>query len=78
MAGPEHGERDPGPPWEASEEPAPEEPADFNGHFKTQDGKYCYPLTVTDPYSRRLLACRALPSPRTKGTMASLPTTPAT
>jgi putative transposase len=53
-------------------------PADFKGHFKTQDGKYCYPLTVTDHDSRRLLACRALPSPRTKGTMASLPTTPAT
>ncbi len=23
-------------------------PADFKGQFKTRDGKYCYPLTVTD------------------------------
>ena len=46
-------------------------PADFKGQFKTRDGKYCYPLTVTDPYSRKLLACRALPSPRTKGTRAA-------
>lgn len=26
--------------------------ADFKGHFKTGDGVYCYPLTVTDGYSR--------------------------
>ena len=44
-------------------------PADFKGHFKTRDGKYCYPLTVTDHYSRKLLTCRALLSPRTRGTM---------
>ena len=42
-------------------------PADFKGHFKTRDGKYCYPLTVTDHYSRMLLVCRALPSVRTEG-----------
>ncbi|MGH8729634.1 MAG: integrase core domain-containing protein [Burkholderiales bacterium] len=34
--------------------------ADFKGHFKTGDGKYCYPLTVTDGYSRFLLECQAL------------------
>ena len=34
--------------------------ADFKGQFKTRDGKYCYPLTVTDNYSRYLLGCQAL------------------
>ncbi len=43
-------------------------PADFKGQFKTRDGKYCYPLTVTDHYSRKLLVCRGLPSVRTQGT----------
>ena len=36
--------------------------ADFKGQFKTRDGYYCYPLTVTDGYSRYLLACQALSS----------------
>ena len=42
-------------------------PADFKGQFKTRDAKYCYPLTVTDHFSRKLLVCRALPSVRTEG-----------
>ena len=42
-------------------------PADFKGHFRTRDGKYCYPLTVTDHYSRMLLLCKALPSVRARG-----------
>jgi transposase InsO family protein len=33
-------------------------PADFKGQFKTADGQYCYPLTVTDHFSRSLLVCR--------------------
>jgi transposase InsO family protein len=37
-------------------------PADFKGQFKTRDGVYCYPLTVTDHFSRAVLLCRALPS----------------
>lgn len=37
-------------------------PADFKGQFKTGDGQYCYPLTVTDHFSRALLVCRGLPS----------------
>jgi putative transposase len=36
--------------------------ADFKGHFKTSDGRYCYPLTITDGYSRFLLSCQALSS----------------
>jgi len=34
--------------------------ADFKGQFKTGDGRYCYPLTIVDGYSRFLLACQAL------------------
>jgi putative transposase len=34
--------------------------ADFKGWFSTGDGKRCEPLTVTDSYSRYVLACRAL------------------
>lgn len=36
---------------------------DFKGQFKTGDGKYLYPLTVTDNHSRYLLACQGLPGP---------------
>ena len=38
--------------------------ADFKGQFKTADGIYCYPLTVTDAHSRFLLGCQALSSTR--------------
>jgi transposase InsO family protein len=40
-------------------------PADFKGQFKTGDGQYCYPLTVTDHFSRTLLVCRGLDSVNT-------------
>jgi len=36
--------------------------ADFKGQFKTMDGIYCNPLTVTDGHSRFLLACQGLTS----------------
>jgi transposase InsO family protein len=36
--------------------------ADFKGEFRTQDGKWCYPLTVSDAASRYLLGCHGLPS----------------
>ena len=38
--------------------------ADFKGEFKTGNGRYCYPLTVTDHASRMILACEALESTR--------------
>jgi transposase InsO family protein len=38
--------------------------ADFKGEFKLGDGRYCYPLTVTDQTSRFLLMCEALESTR--------------
>lgn len=31
-------------------------------HFWTGDGRYCYPLTVADGFSRYLLGCHALAS----------------
>ncbi len=33
---------------------------DFKGEFKLGNGRYCYPLTVTDQASRFILACEAL------------------
>lgn len=33
---------------------------DFKGQFRTLDGNYCLPLTVSDNFSRYLLACKAL------------------
>jgi putative transposase len=36
--------------------------ADFKGQFKTYDGVYCFPLTVTDFFSRYLIGCQALHS----------------
>jgi transposase InsO family protein len=41
--------------------------ADFKGHFRTRDGRYCYPLTVADQHTRYLLACHGLPSVRGEG-----------
>ena len=34
--------------------------ADFKGQFQLRNGRYCYPLTITDAYSRYLIACVAL------------------
>lgn len=35
---------------------------DFKGWFRTRDGKRCEPLTISDAYSRYVLACTGLPS----------------
>lgn len=35
---------------------------DFKGQFRLGNGRLCYPLTVTDHYSRFLLGCEALQS----------------
>jgi transposase InsO family protein len=35
---------------------------DFKGEFRLGNGRYCYPLTVTDQASRYVLACEALES----------------
>lgn len=51
----------------ATERPNQVWPADFKGQFKTRDGRYCYPLTVSDHFSRKLLLCKGLPSVKTEG-----------
>jgi len=38
--------------------------ADYKGHFRLGNTRYCYPLTVTDHASRFLLLCEALDSTR--------------
>ncbi|TWF54391.1 hypothetical protein FHW37_103257 [Neorhizobium alkalisoli] len=40
---------------------------DFKGEFKLGNGRYCYPLTVTDQLSRYLLACEAFEATREQG-----------
>ena len=37
--------------------------ADFKGDFRLGNGRRCYPLTVSDNFSRYLLLCRALERP---------------
>lgn len=49
----------PGRPYLPMEAPNDTWAVDFKGEFKTRDGRYCYPLTITDGHSRFLLACRA-------------------
>jgi putative transposase len=41
--------------------------ADFKGQFRTGDGMYCYPLTITDQHSRYLLTCHSLRNVQTVG-----------
>ena len=45
--------------------------ADFKGEFKLGNGRYCYPLTVTDHASRYLLMCEALESVREQPAIAA-------
>jgi transposase len=47
--------------------------ADFKGEFRTGDGKRCYPLTVTDAFSRMLLRCTALRSSKTRWVRSDAP-----
>lgn len=49
----------PGKPTIVSREPNDIWAADYKGEFKTRDGIYCYPLTITDEYSRFIVACQA-------------------
>ena len=41
---------------------------DFKGEFKTRDGKYCYPLTVADAFSRHVFGMQAFLSPNLHNT----------
>ena len=40
---------------------------DFKGEFRTGDGRYCYPLTLRDGFSRYVLRCDGLLSKVTEG-----------
>ena len=37
---------------------------DYKGQFRLGNGQMCYPLTVTDGHSRRILCCQGHPGPR--------------
>lgn len=45
---------------------------DYKGQFRLRNGKYCYPLTVVDAFSRYLIACEALPAIELASTWAVL------
>jgi len=45
---------------------------DFKGQFRTRDGRWCYPLTLTDTFSRSLLLCQGFESPTYQDTRAAL------
>ena len=36
--------------------------ADYKGQFRMKNGRYCYPLTITDNVSRSVLGCESLES----------------
>jgi putative transposase len=46
--------------------------ADFKGQFRTRDGRYCYPFTVSDLYSRYVICCDGYGSTAAEGVMKSL------
>lgn len=60
----------PSPPSSALQTTRPNQiwPADFKGQFKLGTGQYCYPLTITDHFSRQVLACAGLRHPNTRET----------
>lgn len=45
--------------------------ADFKGQFKLGSGRYCYPLTITDRYSRVVIRCEALEVAKLNPTMVA-------
>ena len=45
---------------------------DFKGEFRLRNGRYCFPLTVVDAFSRYLIACEALASTQLAATWAVL------
>jgi len=44
--------------------------ADYKGQFRLKNGQYCFPLTVSDLYSRYLLGCEAHPAVSMEQTIA--------
>ena len=52
----------PGKPSQSMDAPNDTWCIDFKGEFRTGDGQYCYPLTVTDGCTRFILGCHGLRS----------------
>lgn len=44
---------------------------DFKGQFRMNNGVYCYPLTISDHFSRYLLGCESLESTKSQGVFES-------
>jgi transposase InsO family protein len=44
--------------------------ADYKGQFQLGNGRWCYPLTITDNCSRLLISCQGLYGPQLKPSMA--------
>lgn len=59
-------------PFVAMSEPNAVWSADFKGQFHTGDERWCYPLTVSDGFSRYLLACQGLAAPTRAGVQPQL------
>ena len=43
---------------------------DYKGQFRTGDGNYCYPLTISDIFSRYIISCHGLLSPNLEDSKA--------
>lgn len=56
--------RHPRPPLLKADRPNELMTVDFKGEFRLRDTSICYPLTIQDRFSRYVLACQGLPSPR--------------
>jgi transposase InsO family protein len=41
--------------------------ADYKGEFRLGNGRYCYPLTISDHYSRFIIGCQGLENNKTAG-----------
>ncbi len=57
----------PGKPPQSMDAPNDTWCVDYKGEFKTGDGIYCYPLTITDGCTRFIVRCHGLPSTAHKG-----------
>lgn len=44
----------------------------FKGHFRLGNRKYCYPLTLSDHFSRYILCCESLENTRAEGVFSAM------
>jgi transposase InsO family protein len=59
-------------PFEECKTPNDSWSMDYKGQFKTMDGRFCYPLTISDNFSRYLLSCQGLLHPAYEATRSCL------